>query len=336
MKIDKQIHAHDFKLRLLLTNTCNQSCINCLNDFQSRVYGDVKAQFLQPDVAMTFIREYIRFCAGNKIPAQIYLSGGEPTLHPKFEDILDYALSHTGKEKIIINTNGTFSNHLIPKLKHKSCEVHFGVYKMDSDLRDKIEAVNGKIQCIFSRTNPYLTQEFLEFYKGFDRKIFCDFFGTDEVMKEYELFANQYVNCGDIHFRHTGIQENRGDGCTGCSKKCITLKALWVFPDNGVSPCPQLQIPKQFVGHKMSHKDLIENAYKFHKIINIIKDKPNMSTPDDIRATGWSVAIHNDYRLNGEDYTFWLFTKDGKAIKGEGRTDKEALYCIRKQLIKGE
>lgn len=54
--------------------------------------------------------------------------------------------------------------------------------------------------------------------------------------------------------------------------------------------------------------------------------------PDDIRALGWTVAVHNDYRQNGESHTFWLFTKDGRAIKGEGRTDTEALDQVRAAL----
>ena len=54
--------------------------------------------------------------------------------------------------------------------------------------------------------------------------------------------------------------------------------------------------------------------------------------PDDIRAAGWTVAIHNDYRLNGDPYTFWLFTKDDRAIKGEGQTDAEALGKVRALL----
>lgn len=52
-------------------------------------------------------------------------------------------------------------------------------------------------------------------------------------------------------------------------------------------------------------------------------------TADDMRALGWAVAVHNDYRLHGEPHTFWLFTRDGCAIKGEGRTDAEALRDAR-------
>ncbi len=49
---------------------------------------------------------------------------------------------------------------------------------------------------------------------------------------------------------------------------------------------------------------------------------------------GWAVAIHNDYRLGGAKYTFWLFTKpleesacreSGWFVKGEGSSDAEAL-----------
>lgn len=53
------------------------------------------------------------------------------------------------------------------------------------------------------------------------------------------------------------------------------------------------------------------------------------AVPDDIRAAGWMVAVHNDYRLNGEVMTFWLFTRAGYCVKGEGRSDAEALDKVR-------
>lgn len=55
-------------------------------------------------------------------------------------------------------------------------------------------------------------------------------------------------------------------------------------------------------------------------------------SPDDIRAQGWSVAVHNDYRLDGVPHTFWLFTKEGRAIKGEGLNDASALDAIRSAI----
>ena len=45
-----------------------------------------------------------------------------------------------------------------------------------------------------------------------------------------------------------------------------------------------------------------------------------------LRSQGWTVAVHNDYRLNGAPATFWLFThQDDFWIKGEGPTDEAAL-----------
>jgi len=58
----------------------------------------------------------------------------------------------------------------------------------------------------------------------------------------------------------------------------------------------------------------------------------NDSSPDDIRAMGWMVAVHNDYRLNGVFHTFWLFTKGDRAVKGEGTSDASALNDVRRKL----
>lgn len=58
----------------------------------------------------------------------------------------------------------------------------------------------------------------------------------------------------------------------------------------------------------------------------------NPSSPEDIRKAGWTVAVHNDYRLNATPHTFWLFTKNGRTVKGEGVTDELALNEARKAI----
>lgn len=53
------------------------------------------------------------------------------------------------------------------------------------------------------------------------------------------------------------------------------------------------------------------------------------------RSFGWVVAIHNDYRQNGEAHTFWLFTHpNGRYIKGEGKTDLDALKICQREREK--
>lgn len=66
---------------------------------------------------------------------------------------------------------------------------------------------------------------------------------------------------------------------------------------------------------------------------SLIVEQLRESIPTDLREAGWEVAVHNDYRLNGLSHTFWLFTKNGRAVKGEGRTDRDALNEVRKVVF---
>ena len=80
----------------------------------------------------------------------------------------------------------------------------------------------------------------------------------------------------------------------------------------------------------MSWQEAIQDMVT--EVIAMVPTRSSAS-PDDIRAAGWSVAVHNDYRQNGLDYTFWLFTnRSGRFVKGEGRTDTEALDTVRKEI----
>lgn len=62
------------------------------------------------------------------------------------------------------------------------------------------------------------------------------------------------------------------------------------------------------------------------------RETARADAPYDIRASGWVVAVHNDYHLNGVLHTFWLFTKGDRAVKGEGQSDLDALNQVRAAL----
>lgn len=54
---------------------------------------------------------------------------------------------------------------------------------------------------------------------------------------------------------------------------------------------------------------------------------------DELRARGWSVAIHNDYRQGQTACTFWLLTHpNGRWVKSESDTDEAALAHCRQQI----
>ncbi|WP_428988192.1 hypothetical protein [Methylocapsa aurea] len=58
------------------------------------------------------------------------------------------------------------------------------------------------------------------------------------------------------------------------------------------------------------------------------------ASPEDLRARGWTVAVHNDYRLDGVPHTFWLLTSGTRCVKGEARSDAVALNLCRAAIDK--
>ena len=56
------------------------------------------------------------------------------------------------------------------------------------------------------------------------------------------------------------------------------------------------------------------------------------SVLDTLRAKGWSVAAHNDYKQSGNPHTFWLLTKGNRCYRGEGVTDWLALSNIATEI----
>jgi len=258
---DKQIHVDEFKLRLLLTNGCNYNCLFCLNDFQNKPEGD--PEFLSTVIANDAIFAY-SFCA-NGYPLQVYFSGGEPTLHPHLPDLISFAKNQ--KCRVTLNTNGSFSDELEERLSSVDC-MHFGVYKKDLKLAQRIKRMKGNVQCVYSKNYPYVDFDFLKYYLNFglEVKIFGD---LHEDPKYYEKFATEVVKefpNAPLSFRFIGIQENRGIGCHNCDRYCVTLKGAWVFPNGNVSHCPQkcqgiIYSPKNI----MEWKDAMKGIEKSHR-----------------------------------------------------------------------
>ena len=97
----------------------------------------------------------------------------------------------------------------------------------------------------------------------------------------------------------------------------------WVFEhlDDGDPVCPECWEKRGYGSTKVVDQLRAELAEAKAR---------DESLPDDLREKGWMVAVHNDYRINGERKTFWLLTyDDGQYVKGEGATDAEALNEIR-------
>lgn len=257
--IDKHIHEDEFRLRILATDECNKSCYHCLNDFQ----GAPRGLYVGLTTTQIVVNDYLGVI-DNPI---ITISGGEPSLHPKFMDLLDI----TGKNVIVV-TNGRllyqdcweYASKMIGKL-------HIGI---DSPFQffDELETFKGEVVFQYVLHEGFDYGKVIEIVesccqKGYVIKIFQDFYAPESFdiiyTKLVNTFRDHYLYPPyRIRFRHTGVQINRGRGCNGCMNRCITLKALWLFPDNTVSPCPQAKLLRE-----MPTGDYMGRAYLFHKKI---------------------------------------------------------------------
>ena len=102
--LDKQIHRNQLRLRILITDGCNQSCKWCLNDFQKKPKGVF--QMINRESVTSAIYAYKRFCNSKKLPTLISFSGGEPGIHPKLSRF-GSVIYHNSVDCFMINTNGT-------------------------------------------------------------------------------------------------------------------------------------------------------------------------------------------------------------------------------------
>lgn len=61
-----------------------------------------------------------------------------------------------------------------------------------------------------------------------------------------------------------------------------------------------------------------------------LPEPPPASSPDDLRAIGFRVQAHHDYRdISGIPRTFWRLERGGKIVIGTGANDADALNTCR-------
>lgn len=279
---DKTIHRDEFRLRILMTDGCNKNCSFCLNDFQAK--PEDKPTFVDASIAKNAIIAYCELMEEVGMQPVITFSGGEPGIHPNVYEIVEYAKRSGAFVKLV--TNGT-ALYLTPLKDFVDCW-HVSVTKKNEGLMEFLETnpgYNVQIQHVLVHDSkrriilrgPY---ELVEFYgsRGLPIKLWVNFFDSEEEKKHsrgiIEGLAGLFPDY-EIKSRFTGKQENRGEACKGCKLECVTLKALWVFPDGSASTCPQGVLEKVFVNcwtdsgldsmNGLAWSVLMGNAFKDHQ-----------------------------------------------------------------------
>ena len=269
--MDKMCHSNEFRLRLLVTDTCNLNCDYCLNDFQKK-RDNILSHFLNIEDSINIARKYIQFIRflNNQTPI-ITISGGEPGLYPDLFKLIQSIKTYDEDVKIVICSNGRVFAHPYWNVINDYIDyLHIHIFPGTFINFNKLVTKTPVVQVVFTDDiDDDSYEDLIQYYHSIKIKIklFVDFYGDKSLMKRYEKFINlMNMKYDNVLSRFTGIQENRGIGCFQCDKKCITLKGLWVFANGKISACPQ--VPQEDM---VDYKDIdissyILKAYDFHKI----------------------------------------------------------------------
>lgn len=87
------------KAELHITYRCNLSCVNC-NRF-SQIENEHS-----PDMTIDDVKDFFRQCIELEWKPSILIIGGEPTMHPNFEEIIKMSREFVGDGLVQVWTNG--------------------------------------------------------------------------------------------------------------------------------------------------------------------------------------------------------------------------------------
>ena len=123
---------------LCIYDKCNNKCLMCTNPSGSWPAWDNSFDYSYKAI--------IKRLEGAKekisLADSIYITGGEPTLHPRFLDILKYLKRYFSKQQIKLLTNGrrfSYENFAIESLNiNQNFEIDLSIYGPDSEVHDSV------------------------------------------------------------------------------------------------------------------------------------------------------------------------------------------------------
>lgn len=206
------------KVILELTTSCNLNCKHCFYKNSDEFLSNC---FIQKEEAFRLIRKFKM----NGIK-KLVLTGGEPTIHPDFIEIVEYAKLNI--PKVTLCTNGVIGKSLM----YKIIDMNFDTYTVSIDscesanhdefrgrcgahakvlLFTELLVKNKKnlsIHIALHRDNIDHINEIIDYCRKFHCEIVVGSIYyekldiNDKIIKEYKLkiddFKNRYKNDGDI------------------------------------------------------------------------------------------------------------------------------------------
>jgi len=214
-------------LWLELTNKCNLSCQHCYADSSPKIplYSKMKYE----DWCSAIKQAYEMNCTA------IQFIGGEPTIYPKLNELIEYSNS-IGVNFIEVYTNGiSIKNEQFETFKKYNVSLAFSFYSHISENHDKVTNLKG---------SQLRTLVSIERARELGLNIRVGIIETEHNKNEIQ---ETYTYVKNLGIKNVGIDWNRGIGrgdgdekkedpysqlCGNCSKG-----KLAITPDGDIYPC---------------------------------------------------------------------------------------------------
>ncbi len=233
-KFPQEKIVSDFPIYVLIepVSTCNIRCTMCFQIDKTFT----KKPFMGT-MSLDFFKKIIDDCSKNGTKAITLASRGEPTLHPKLSEMLEYV---SGKFlEVKLNTNATKLNEkLIRKILETGVnEVVYSVDESDEKKYEKIR-VGGKFKEVLSNIQNFQRIRDKEFPNSkTSTRISGVLVNKDQDKKKITEFWKQYVD--HVVFVKEQVRwDTYNNQPDGLNSPCMYLwERMYVWFDGTINPC---------------------------------------------------------------------------------------------------
>lgn len=125
-----------FSLTIEPVNLCNLACSYCLRD-DAHLHKD-PAAYLSPDLLRRVLREAAQTCSADEVS----FSGGEPTLHPRFGELVDVVAGEGYRFSFV--TNGWHFGRVREALARHKAALRLVAFSLDGATEGTHDDIRGK------------------------------------------------------------------------------------------------------------------------------------------------------------------------------------------------